>query len=184
MRANDFHAAWLNRPCRTCDAPPGEPCLGGRTHVLRRNCGKASPMFSDEDGDLAGRYWQYLNGYAVGKLYPGAGAKRRHILAHRAVMSRLLGRPLGPAELVDHIDGDPLNNRRENLRLTDRRGNAQHVPARSGLRGASLHAGGRWVARVGHEGKTLHLGLYDTPEEAARVAAAKRAELGFLGEAP
>lgn len=42
---------------------------------------------------------------------------RGYIYEHRLIMERKLGRPLGPKEVVHHIDGDPANNAPENLDL-------------------------------------------------------------------
>jgi hypothetical protein len=47
----------------------------------------------------------------------------------------------------------------------------------------SWHAkSGKWEASVGHNGKKQYLGLFTNPEEAAAVAARRRAELGFLSD--
>jgi len=43
--------------------------------------------------------------------------KSNHILEHRFVMAQALGRPLKKNELVDHMDGNKLNNSPQNLRL-------------------------------------------------------------------
>lgn len=40
-----------------------------------------------------------------------------HVLEHRLVMARKLGRPLLRTETVHHIDGDRMNNAPENLQL-------------------------------------------------------------------
>ncbi|WP_082277070.1 HNH endonuclease [Mycobacterium ostraviense] len=48
---------------------------------------------------------------------------------------------------------------------------------KAGLRGVFLHKPGRWRAQVGHNGKIIHCGLFDSPEEAAAAAQAKRNEL-------
>lgn len=40
----------------------------------------------------------------------------------------------------------------------------------SGFRGVSRHkASGRWLANICHDGRTRHIGLYDSPEDAARA---------------
>jgi hypothetical protein len=75
---------------------------------------------------------------------------------------------------VDHINRDPFDNRRSNLRILERPGNAQNSGARGGssqLRGVSWDkARGKW--RAFYAGR--YLGQYATEAEAAEVAAAYR----------
>lgn len=85
-----------------------------------------------------------------------------------------------PVGQIDHIDGDRLNNRIANLRDVDgftnqrnrKRGNKNST---SKLLGVSFHAGtGKWRAQI-TERKTIHLGLFDTEEQAhAAYLEAKR----------
>lgn len=74
---------------------------------------------------------------------------------------------------VDHINGDGLDNRRENLRLCRHRDNLRNVrrtiPSRSGYRGVIPTASGKFAARCKHFGKLLYFGTFETAEEAARV---------------
>lgn len=87
-----------------------------------------------------------------------------------------------PSKDIDHINGDTQDNRLENLREVDHQENlqnqrrAQVSNKSSGLLGVAARSNGRWDARIGINGKNLHLGCYDTPEEAHQAyLAAKRA---------
>lgn len=55
--------------------------------------------------------------YARRRAKPTQGEEGGHKYMHRIVMERKLGKPLPPGMHVDHIDGDGLNNQRDNLRL-------------------------------------------------------------------
>lgn len=86
----------------------------------------------------------------------------------------LLHRLLLPdAALIDHANGNGLDNRRCNIRPATQSQNIANRASpgsRSGFRGvAPSNPPGRWIARIKVEGKTHHLGTFDTPEEAARV---------------
>ncbi|MFJ8262703.1 HNH endonuclease [Rummeliibacillus sp. NPDC094406] len=78
--------------------------------------------------------------------------------------------------VVDHINRNKLDNRQENLRIITQSQNMQNVRGRntsiSGLRGVSierLQEKIRWRARLKVNGKEMHLGTFDTKEEAERV---------------
>lgn len=114
---------------------------------------------------------------------PEPGAARRVVKLHRL----LLCRP-GDPRIVDHINGDRLDNRRANLRLVSYAENAQNqVPAA----GTSVHRGvcwhkqtGRWNAQGQVSGVRHYIGLFDDELEAAAAARAWRAQhLPFANEA-
>jgi len=95
---------------------------------------------------------------------------------HREVMNAFDGVE------VDHIDGNPFNNVKSNLRLCTRQENAQNarkVRGKSKYKGVSLHKQtGRWQAQIQVNGKRKHLGLYST-ELAAYNVYKKAAQIVF-----
>jgi hypothetical protein len=73
---------------------------------------------------------------------------------------------------VDHINHDGLDNRRSNLRVVTNQQNAFNMRPRSatGFVGVTYHREmGMYQATLGTGNKPKYLGLYKTPEEAARV---------------
>jgi hypothetical protein len=114
-------------------------------------------------------------GYAVRfKMLPSG--KRTHELMHRFIM----GLEYGDRRVVDHINGDKLDNRKENLRICSIAENClnskAHRDNKSGFKGAFLHKpSGRWMAQIARDGKKKHLGYFSSAEEAhaAYCAAAK-----------
>lgn len=81
---------------------------------------------------------------------------------------------------VDHIDGDSLNNQRDNLRLATGAQNRRNVGVRSdnalGIKGVGLNGSG-YRARVKFEGKSFFLGRFATPELADAAVRAERERL-------
>lgn len=73
----------------------------------------------------------------------------------------------GDKQIVDHINGDGLDNRRSNLRIGTQSLNCVNRRTTPGatMRG-TLRAGKRWRARIKISGKVVNLGRYDTEEEA------------------
>lgn len=72
---------------------------------------------------------------------------------------------------IDHRDRCGSNNSLANLRPATRQENCLNRGARSdnatGLKGVSPYGRGRWRARIFLNGKSVLLGLFDTPEAAA-----------------
>jgi hypothetical protein len=63
---------------------------------------------------------------------------------------------------VDHINRNPLDNRKQNLRLCTR---SQNNMNKNGIRGVSKFRD-KWRARIKKDGKEIHLGLFSTFKEA------------------
>jgi hypothetical protein len=89
--------------------------------------------------------------------------------AHRIIFKMMTGRE---AVIVDHIDGDGLNNRWANLRDATALNNQGNRGKRSdavGLpKGVGRH-GKRFRAYMSQRGRFVSFGCYDTPEEAHAV---------------
>lgn len=92
-----------------------------------------------------------------------------------------------PGEVVDHANGNRLDNRSGNLRKVTRQQNAENLTRlksnnRSGYRGVSWDkSSGKWLAAVRFKGQRYTRTFADK-EKAALWAASKRAELGFLSQ--
>jgi hypothetical protein len=83
---------------------------------------------------------------------------------------------------VDHINGDGLDNRRENLRRATAAENGQNRrPNRSntsGIRGVSfVKKTGRWHARLHINGRDRHLGYFEKRDDADTAVRMARAEM-------
>lgn len=102
--------------------------------------------------------------YAVRADYSTGVYKK--IFLHR----QLLG-VTDPDVVVDHIDGNGLNNQRSNLRVCDRANNGCNKRTKkrkqSPFKGVGKTKGGKFKARIGVKGKVINLGLFSTAEEAA-----------------
>lgn len=87
--------------------------------------------------------------------------------------------------VVDHINRNPLDNRRENLRLCTHRHNTwngrAHSDGRTGIRGVSYRKKEKtWVAYISINRKWTHLGYFKSKRKA--VAVRKLAEKKFYRE--
>lgn len=121
-------------------------------------------------GDPAGAV---VNGYLK------TGINGRTYLNHRLIFLMQNGW-LPPS--IDHIDGNPLNNKPENLRPANKSENACNtglsVLNTSGYKGVSFNKrSGKWVAHIRKNQRGTWLGRYDTPEEASQAYAAAAATL-------
>jgi two-component SAPR family response regulator len=72
--------------------------------------------------------------------------------------------------LVDHINGDKLDNRKENLRLATVAQNVMNSAKRSGVyKGVSRSSKNRYRSRLTYKGKELNLGVFESSHDAARM---------------
>jgi len=84
-------------------------------------------------------------------------------------MHRIIAGANHKDEIVDHINGNTLDNRRSNLRICSNaengRNRGKNSNNSSGFKGVFLKRD-KWAAQIKHNGKSIHLGTFKTPEEA------------------
>lgn len=91
---------------------------------------------------------------------------RKKIFMHRVIMDT-------PDEMeTDHKDGNGLNNTRKNLRVCTHTQNMRNTQNRSenksGFVGVHWHQG-KWQALIDVDGKSIYLGRFSDPKEAAHA---------------
>ncbi len=93
--------------------------------------------------------------------------KRKSLKLHREISKCPSGM------VVDHINGDTLDNRRENLRIVTHQENMSNQTKRKGssqYRGVTFKKDRqRWVAQIQVNGMRTYLGAFETEEEAAKA---------------
>ena len=125
--------------------------------------------------------WSAFVNRRNGRVYARSMTLGRNVWMHRFILG------VGDGADVDHRNGDGLDNQRENLRAcTSQQNQMNRGPNRnnrSGFKGVRQFKG-RWSAQIRTDGKSRHLGYYDTAEEAAgaydRAAAEHFGEFAWL----
>ena len=115
------------------------------------------------------------NGYRVGAVFS------KPVKAHRAIWCMVHGHW---PKIVDHIDGNPENNRIENLRNVSYAESAKNLGTRtdnkSGVVGVSwVSSRKKWLADIRADGKTICLGRYSLFDDAVAARAAANLKYGF-----
>lgn len=143
----------------------------------------------DEDEHLALVKWglhrdRSGNLYAVRTLPRNAEGKKPGLKLHRVVLG-----VTDPLVIIDHKDGNGLNCRRSNLRVSSRTQNARNrikspkSDQKSPYMGVTWHSRDKkFQAQIRYEGRTIYLGSFQNVEEAN--AARMEAEIRLWGLEP
>lgn len=115
----------------------------------------------------------------------GVGCKLMNVNGYLYLTHRLLWTYFyneQPPKHIDHIDKNPLNNSIYNLRAATKSQNKYNTRKqknnKSGYKGVCwAKANNKWKAQTKYDNKQIHLGYFDTPEEASAVYEQKAKEL-------
>lgn len=155
--------------------------IEGKIAYVPLTRGRTAVIDAEDVPLVEGFFWQGKlsrhNVYAI--RFEQHGQKRKLVCMHRAIA----GAPDGT--LVDHINGNGLDNRRANLRLATNAENTRNQRRNrrntSGYKGVTWHkATGKWRAQIQVNGRRKHLGCFDRSVEA--YSAYCEAALRFHGE--
>jgi len=136
--------------------------------------------YTYDDGEL----FRHKDGRSIGHTTPTgyvlAGINNKTYLLHRVIYAMHHG---VFNHDIDHIDRDKSNNRIENLRPVEHRGqNTINSPPRSdntsGYKGVTWHiTSNKWHSSVFCKGKRHYVGIFDDIHEAAKEYNCKAIEL-------
>lgn len=128
-------------------------------------------LVDDEDFEKVNEYKWYIhmNRYfsAPESVQASMYLKRTTIKIHRLIMNITSDRK------IDHKNGNPLDNRKENLRSCTSAENSRNrklnVRSKSGYKGVIFYKGRSkpWRGEIRVDGKNIILGYFQTKEEAA-----------------
>jgi len=146
--------------------------------MLTQDCVKELFTYDPDTGCFS-RNKPLRNGYTgpVGNRRPDGylmiSIQNKKFLAHRLAVLYMTG--YFPEGVVDHIDGDPSNNKWSNLRECSQGQNNTNKKwmsnNASGYKGVYFHKGAqKWLAQLVVNKQYVYLGLFNNIEEAAQVA--------------
>jgi hypothetical protein len=97
-------------------------------------------------------------------MYAVRHHRGKMIYMHRVIMKAPKGR------VIDHINGQRLNNRKSNLRPCTEQQNLCNKASRGEFAGIYRHKnGGKYYGRATKNRNTVHVGPFNDPTEAARA---------------
>jgi hypothetical protein len=138
--------------------------------ITQKNGNKYNILIDVEDIGL-------FNKYKIGLVYKGnyrkyakIRVKQKCIYLHRFILNP-------PSNMViDHLNGNGLDNRKSNLRITNNAGNSIRRDKelmsnnKSGYRGVHWHKySKKWIAAIQINKKVKYLGYFNDPQKASNM---------------
>lgn len=125
-------------------------------------------LVDDEDAELISAYKWYATYSRRGQCYyVMTSINKKTVYLHRLLTGAKAG------EVVDHQNRNTLDNRKQNLRLTTHQNNCFNQRGKgsnTGFKGVSYSKERqKYFASIMHNGRTIPLGRYITPLEAAKA---------------
>lgn len=169
--------------------------MSGETMLSFREYAMSLVEYEPETGVFR---WKVKRNICGGKVAPGVAAGTRHKdgytvinfsgrmwRAHRLAWLFMTGEVPAKGLEIDHINGDRADNRWSNLRSVTRQQNNYNLGISkrnvSGVKGVSWVAGrNQWLARIKADGRIIHLGQFDSKEDA--IAARRAGEAKYHGD--
>ena len=116
---------------------------------------------ADDVDRVSGNKWVASESGTRFYVVRGCGKTRQYL--HRLIAGAQKG------QCVDHINGNTLDNRKQNLRICTKQENSWNQKKRNNLyKGVTKHKD-KFSTRLMINGKNLYFGLHKTPEEAAKA---------------
>lgn len=111
--------------------------------------------------------------------YAAVNFKNKKVLLHRYLLD-VHNQEYSTKCVIDHINGDKLDNRLENLRICEHKDNMKNIRKNGKIIGISKLKNGKWAARIMHNYKGIHLGYFDNEHDA--IIARLKKEIELCGE--
>lgn len=132
-----------------------------------------------KDYDQVCKYTWCMN--SGGYLHTKTGHRNSSISLHRLIMNP------PDNKVVDHINHNPRDNRRNNLRICDQKDNMRNKSLNK--RNTTNHTGvykspynGKWLAKICCDYRLINLGTFDTIEEAIQVRKEAEKKYGYISQ--
>jgi len=144
--------------------------------IIVKNTKNHTVIFSKQHVKLVSQYKWHINdkGYVIGTI------NNKNVRLHRLITSATKG------DVVDHRNGNKLDNTDENLRICKQKENIRNknvLPKHntSGFMGVYYHKKAKkWCASIQIDNKSIYLGLYEDLEKAKEVRL--QAEKKYFGD--